>query len=399
MKEQQQHILIGCSDARDLSMNYMKALIHSIQYFNSRGIQIDFHKIRTPGAIITSHTIEDIRNLVESHQRNIWDKKCQTKYFIHIQSHGELAELPSTPRGRYFTHEVSIVPNSPLNCGMLSATSVALELEKEILISQPLIYLPNRETLVIDSEIALRRTLREVYAFDGYFAGDWVKNIDDLRTHPRKQKIVLENAIHKDPVLNSLGIVVTANIIDYHSHQLVHLKSPEENHVEFWAYFKEQLDKLLMDKPSSNDLEHQDAQQLPLAGLICVSPTLSSRMLAKNYYLKLKDLEEKSSIANTLFQLRAPSFDLPFVPFGPYHIVGYYYSIKHLNIKEYMVLGVDDSETKRVIKKIQNDPIMNFITEKYKIHLLPVNYKDLQQVSPVWDEKIPLEQELQYKIF
>ena len=73
------------------------------------------------------------------------------------------------------------------------------------------------------------------------------------------------------------------------------------------------------------------------------------------------------------------SFDIPFTPFGPYVIAGFFYAVKHLHLTDQMVMGYDAAQTKRIQLKIKNDPIMNMIVKKFGVNIIPVNQVDLEK--------------------
>ena len=75
------------------------------------------------------------------------------------------------------------------------------------------------------------------------------------------------------------------------------------------------------------------------------------------------------------------SFDIPHTPFGPYVIAGFYFSVKYLKLHDQIVMGYDEDQTGRILRKIKNDPIMNLVVEKYGVNLLPVNHVDLVSKS------------------
>jgi hypothetical protein len=85
-------------------------------------------------------------------------------------------------------------------------------------------------------------------------------------------------------------------------------------------------------------------------------------------------------LPNTVFNMTGSSFDIPHTPFGPYVIGGFFYSVKHLNLKDQMVMGFDAGQTSRIIQKIKNDPIMNMIVEKFDVNLIPINQTELKVV-------------------
>jgi hypothetical protein len=89
-----------------------------------------------------------------------------------------------------------IKDGSPLNCGMLGASSVGIEIEQLILKNSLSYKNAHPETSQSRMMKGLRQLLRDVYAYDGFLAGDWIKSID-LLTHAShdRRKAILEKMI------------------------------------------------------------------------------------------------------------------------------------------------------------------------------------------------------------
>jgi hypothetical protein len=296
---------------------------------------------------------------------------------VHIQTHGHLTADSSDGYVSH-VHELKIVDGSPLNCGMLHASTVGVEIEQMIVSERPTIPVGEQE-LVIDNDTRIKTLLSEYYAYDGYLAGDWIKSIDLLRTHPRHQRTVLEKAIATDPDLKMLNIKITCGIQDYAIHGLIRVDDGEPA-VEFWDTAQKRIrEKSKNDRGAKDILIQQSQKQKPLAGLICMSdPRQSSRLYAADYYLHLKNIETAGDyLPNTVFNITGSSFDIPQTPFGPYVIAGFFYSVKHLHLTDQMVMGYDKDQTGRIMQKIKNDPIMSMIVRKFNVNLIPVNHVDV----------------------
>lgn len=378
---EQIHILVGCADARDVGQAHIDAVRTVTQEYAERGIDVAFYSIRVPGTFVTDDVLEDICRIVREREDTAHGGP-PASYFVHLQTHGALENGESMVSGSCATrttHALRIVQGSPLNCGMLGATSVAVELEALILAACPRVTLRSGETLVVKDETALRRLLREVYNHDGFLAGDWVRSIDDLRTHVRSQKAVLERAIQANSDLRRLGIQVTANLHDYQSHLQVRLDCGEVA-APYWddalAFVQNRL--RADNDQGALDREAQSVKQAPDAGMFGTSdPLASPRDLAYLYYESLKRLPEVEYHSNSLFVLSGSSFDRSGRPFGPYALAGFYYAAEHLNVADWVVIGRDAEQTRRMCAKIENDPIASLIVRELKINLLPVSTDSL----------------------
>jgi len=374
-KELQLHVLVGCADARDLSQIQIDVIEAGRDDFRREGIEIDVHVIRAAGSFITPDVVMDIKRTFEEAQR-LNNDNLPMRFFVHIQTHGHLTE-DSQENYISHIHDLHIVPDSPLNCGMLSATHLAIEIEQMIVDEQPEIEI-NGKKVKITNDTQIKRMLREIYAYDGYLAGDWISSIDALRTHPRHQRTLLEKAISGDPELKVLNIQITCGIQDYAIHSLIRVDDGEPP-VPFWDTVQQEIRKQSHnDRTAKELLIDQSKKQKPFAGLLSMSdPEQSSRTHAAKYYMELRGIAYDDYLPNTIFNMTGTSFDIPSTPFGPYVIAGFYFSVKHLSLTDQIVMGYDRHQTARMIQKVENDPIMNMIVKKFKVNLIPLNLVDL----------------------
>ncbi len=380
MKEKQVHILIGCADARDLSQVQLDAVGQVTEDFKKkRDIDVEMHVIRAAGSFVTPDVVMDIKRTFEQAQRNVSDLKVPIYYYVHIQTHGHLTE-DSNDSYISHVHDLKIVDGSPLNCGMLGASGVGVEIERMIVDEKPEIEVRGKR-IRIYNDTKIKTLLREVYAYDGYLAGDWITSIDLLRTHPRHQRTILEKAISSDPELKMLNIHITCGIMDYAIHAMIRVDDGEPE-VEFWDSVQAYIRKHVANERDAKDiLISQSQQQKPLAGLLSMSdPRQASRLSAANYYMSLKGIKHSGQyLPNTLFNMTGTAFDIPHTPFGPYVIAGFFYAVKHLQLLDQMVMGYDTNQTGRMMQKIKNDPLMNMIVHKFNVNLIPINQVDFNK--------------------
>ncbi len=376
-KEHEVHILLGCADARDLSQIQIDAIRHISAEWRLKGIDVDYHTIRAAGSFVTPDVVMDIKRTIEQELRASHDVNRPVKFFVHVQSHGHLTEDSSKDYISH-VHNLHLVEGSPLNCGMLGAAALGIELEQLLLEAKPIVTFKG-EKHKIDSDIMIRRLLRNIYNHDGYLAGDWIKSIDLLRTHPRNQRTQLERAIKNDPELKTLDIKITAGIQDYSIHALIRVDGGDPV-APWWDEVQEYVrNHGSNERLKKETLLAQAEEQKPLAGLLCMSdPRMSSRTAAAQYYLAMKDIQTGAAyMPNTVFNISGSNFDIPLTPFGPYVIAGFYYSVHYLKLTDQMVMGYDPQQTDRILAKIENDPLMNLIVKKYNVNLIPVNQVDV----------------------
>ncbi|MBT1688607.1 hypothetical protein [Dawidia soli] len=372
MKEEQVHVLVGCADARDLSQLQLDVIERVTAEYAGQGINVELHTVRAAGSFVSPDIVMDIKRIFEEAQRRA-DLRVPIRYFVHIQTHGHLTE-DSNDHYISHVHELKIVDGSPLNCGMLGASSVGVEIEQMLVEERPTVEIRG-QALVIDSDTKIKRLLKEFYAYDGYLAGDWISSIDLLRTHPRHQRTILEKAISTDPELKMLNIEITCGILDYAIHSLIRVDGGEPA-VPFWDTVQTEIRKHAQnDRAAKESLINQNRKQKPLAGLLCMSdPRMASRSEAANYYMRLRNIEHTGEyIPNTVFNMTGTSFDIPHTPFGPYVIAGFFFAVKALGLKDQMVMGGTEAQTERIMQKIQNDPIMSLIVRKFEVNLIPIS--------------------------
>lgn len=378
MKEKQVHVLIGCADARDLNQIQLDAIDRITEEFRKqREIDVEMHVIRAAGSFVTPDVVMDIKRTFEQAQRNTTDLNIPIHYYVHIQTHGHLTE-DSNDSYVSHVHDLKIVDGSPLNCGMLGASAVGVEIERMIVDEKPEIEVRGKRVRIYN-DTKIKLLLSEVYAYDGYLAGDWITSIDLLRTHPRHQRTILEKAIEHDSELKMLDIQITCGIMDYAIHALIRVDDGEPE-VEFWDTVQAYIRKHVKSDRNAKDLLiAQSQKQKPLAGLLSMSdPRQASRIDAANYYMTLKGIAHNGDyLPNTLFNMTGTSFDIPHTPFGPYVIAGFFYAVKHLELTDQMVMGYDVHQTGRIMQKIKNDPLMNMIVQKCNVNLIPINQVDV----------------------
>lgn len=375
-KEKQIHILIGCADARDLSQVQLDAVDIVSKEFQAKGIEIEYHVVRAAGSFVTPDVVMDIKRTIEQAERNLVGD-TPVHYFVHIQTHAHLTE-DSNDDYISHVHDLHIVQGSPLNCGMLHASTVGVEIEQMIVEEKPVLDIGGK-MVKIDNDTRIKELLKDHYAYDGYLAGDWIFSIDLLRTHPRHQRTLLEKAIEGDSELKVLDVKITCGIMDYSIHSMIRVDDGDPA-VPFWdgvqKYVREHSEN---ERTKQELLIAQSQKQKPMAGLLCMSdPRQSSRLHASEYYMKLKGMQSTGQyMPNTVFNMTGSSFDIPNTPFGPYVIAGFFYAVKHLALTDQMVMGYDKAQTDRILQKIKNDPIMNMIVRKFKVNLIPVNHVDV----------------------
>ncbi len=362
------HFVLGCSDARDISSLQTEAISELAEEYRQKGIDILIKNIRTAGSFVTPDVVSDIRRMIEKNQRNHSLNYSSISYFVHIQTHGQLSH---DSRRDYISHlyDVRIDHGSPLNCGMLGATPLGLEIEQMLIEEKPIIYSPNG-TFVLRDEAGIERMLQDVYGHKGFLAGDWLKSISYLRTHPREQKARLVSAIAGDWLLSRCNIKITAGIVDYGLHSLIRLDEGDPP-VPFWDTMQQRVRERALSGQYESQTKRMSEKQKPLIGLISVAdPDFRARSSALRQYLSLKSINVDFE-PNMVFQISGGGFDLPTSSFSAYAVGGFYYAVKYLGLTDQIVMGTDNEQTQRMILKIKSDPIMSLTIHKFGVNLIP----------------------------
>lgn len=359
------HVLVGCADARDVGGIFADALDAVRARYAAGGIEIEFHALRTAGSFVTRDVIDDVRRIVEIEERRA---TAPVRYFVHIQTHGEVREevgSRSAPMERF-----AVVRGSPFNCGMLGAASVSVELERLVLLTKPAVVVRGQSREIRDED-DIRALLADVYAHRGALAGDWIRSIDDLRTHPRLQESVLREAIMADRTLRSVDLTITTGIQDYRQHTYFRLDAHPEK-TTFWDDVYAELRERASRLPSEHDENSQrTATQAPELGLFSTCDFPHARRVAVAHLAAALGHEATSFGPNQVFTFASESFDLPHSPFGPYTVAGFYYAVAHLGLKHFVVLGHDEAQTRRMLLRLEHDPFVHMIATSFDVTFHP----------------------------
>lgn len=372
IRERQEHILIGCSDARDVGQIHIDAVRNVREAYFAKGIDARFHALRVPGATVTDDIVTEIVQIVSDSVRDDLDPSVRRSFFVHIQAHGVISGESDveTPRA----YELDIEDDAAHNCGMMGATQVGRELEALLLTRRPFLRTQSGEGIRIETEADIRTLLRTVYGFDGYLAGDWIRSIDNLSTHARAQRSRLERRLRSRGELRRIDVQVTAGLQDYLRHR--HYRTDrDEVMAPFWDDLHREIHRLADELPE--DADRQTGKQRPIAGLFGMARIEDSpRGLAAPYYIEKRGLKDRSH-AGALFTLSGSSYDSPHMPFGPYALAGIYYALAHLKVAEFIVMGRNQAQTSRMVAKIQNDPIAAFLFRELGGSLLAVTTEEI----------------------
>lgn len=364
--ERQVHVVVGCADARDVGGIFADALAAVQERYRARGVSIGFHALRTAGSFVTRDVIDDVRRIVEVEERRT---SVPTRYFVHIQTHGDVVDEAPESDAKPI-ERLTIAQGSSFNCGMLGASGLSVELERLVLRAKPTMRVRGRER-AIRTEDDIRELLADVYAHRGAIAGDWIRSIDDLRTHPRLQEAVLREAVAEDRTLRNVDLAITTGIHDYRRHAYFRLDAHPER-ATFWddvhAEVRARGSRLT---PDDDEIMQRTARQAPELGLFSTCDFPHARRVAADHLASVLGQEPSRFGPNRVFTFASESFDLPHSPFGPYTVAGFFYAVAHLGLKHFVVLGHDEAQTRRMLARLGHDPFVHFIESEFNVTFHP----------------------------
>lgn len=368
VREIQIHIILGCSDARDISEAYFNAMDKATKDYRAKGIIVEVERLSVAGTFATRSTVAEIKSKIfqKLNQFYEYDKKgVKIEFFIHVNTHGDAHLKDEANRGRHSMHDIEVVPNSIINCGMMSAHIVAKEIEQELLERKPLLTLKNsvRESIRINSPEKIKQFLAIFYNFREGSIVDWIKPIYDLSIHAHNQKEKLRTAFDCDPVLRHLGIHITAGIQNYATNEYLRVDGNK------YRTLLDEVYETIRGNGKPRDDEHRIAKQSPLIGCFHMTDFPDARKSAAEYYIG------DQYAANQVFAVGSASLDQHRRPLGAYQVGAYYYGIKHLGLDFWPIMCNTARQADMAHTRIMSDPLGNRFTKWFDIKL-PLSYKD-----------------------
>ncbi|MFA6907382.1 MAG: hypothetical protein WC263_00985 [Candidatus Micrarchaeia archaeon] len=363
----QEHIIIGCSDARDISEAYFHAMDKAIGEYRANGIVVEVERLSVAGTFATRSTIAEIKSKIfqKLSQYYEYDKKgVKIEFFIHVNTHGDAHLKDETHRGRHSMHDIEVVPNSVINCGMMGADVVAKEIEQLLLEKKPVLKFRNsvRESIRIDSQEKIKQLLAIFYNFRDGSIVDWIKPIYDLSIHAHAQKEKLRVAFDCDPVLRHLGIHITAGIQNYATNEYLRV---DENK---YRTILDEVYETIRENGKPRDDEHRIAKQSPLIGCFHMTDFADARKSAAEYYIG------DQFAANQVFAVGSATLDQHRRPLGAYTIASLFYGRQHLGLDLWPILCNTERQADMGLMRIMSDPLGNRFVKWFDIKL-PKTYK------------------------
>lgn len=366
------HIIVGCSDSRDLSTAFNSARESLMLDDLQKGRLIEVHRESVAGTFITPDIVAGIHDtIIDRVQTHHLHRKAGVplEIFVHVMSHGNVRlkdeHLEKNDPLRGTIHSIVTETDCPTNCGMMHAEEVAEELELQLLKDQPRLPLltpdgKRQRTVQIKSQEDIKRFVESVYGYHALISAGFVKSISNLPRHACEQKLILRDAFNRDPSLRHMRINITAGVQNYEDHTYYRV----DTNFHLGETFIDRIYKRMQKGPIP-DAENRVARQAPVLGLFHPSGMINARATAMALYAG------SPYEAGQVFALGEKVIGDFTRPFEPYKLIGFYYAVKHLNLAKWMVLGGSEDETNRIMMRISEDPLMSYIVDYFNVELLP----------------------------
>ncbi|MFH1094835.1 MAG: hypothetical protein V1728_01315 [Candidatus Micrarchaeota archaeon] len=377
------HIVVGCSDARDIPPVFNAARELEIKTQRARGIYIDFQHDSVAGVFVTPDVEASLRKLIMARL----DYFCTyaklgipIEIFVHLVDHGDVRLKKGADGSQFSLHEIEVADeNSPTNCGMRHAEEVAQELEVELLEKQVDFLFTElsgrRRHWQIRDGNDIRAMMKYVYEHDGLIAAGWVHSITDFGRHAAEQKAILRHAIDTGPYLRLHGLMITAGVQNFKDN--TYYRVDENTHlITFLDRVYERMREMIKNGWGNGDTETRKEKQVPLIGTFHISEISNARQTAITLF------KGKEFRAAQVFAIGGRLLTEYYRPFGGYKIMSFYYGVRHLGLKDWVVVGRNQNEVDMIIARIRNDPLMDYISKAYAVNLVPIISEGIPAQEP-----------------
>ena len=367
IKKIELHIVVGCADARDVTATFYSALEQQKDEELQNGTLIDFQRMSVAGTFVTSGIIDEIKTDIQEKMREYfpyYKNGVPIDIFVHLTAHGNVVLRKGRLHSTRSYHDIEVL-DAPFNCGMIHAQEVAFEMESILLNKRAVLEYGlrgKRHQLRIEAEEDIETLMRRAYGHNGTIAGNWVKSIVNLCTHAYEQKKILRQSLDSDPTFENLKIVLTAGVKNYQTN--------EYYRVDGNTHLNTFLD-LVYDRVRKSghvqDGSHTQKQS-PELGMFYHSSIQQARALAMKYYLG----RDKYNVGQ-VFAIGSMNVPDYFKTFGPYKNAGFFYGVKHLGLKTWIVMGRDLKDAEKIRERILNDPLMGYFVKEFDVKLIAMD--------------------------
>ncbi|MCX6773101.1 MAG: hypothetical protein NTV88_05040 [Candidatus Micrarchaeota archaeon] len=368
IKKVELHIVVGCADARDVSAAFNSALQEQIAHEMKNGTLIDFERMSVAGTFVTPEITAEIKSHIQEKMRGyypLYKAGRPIDIFVHLTAHGNVMLRMGCLHSTRSYHDIE-VQEAVFNCGMMHAQDIALEMESMLLSRRAVLEYGmrgKRMQVRIETEEDIENLMKRAYGHNGTIAGNWVKSIVNLCTHPYEQKKVLRHALDSDPTFDNLRILMTAGVKNYLTNE--YFRVDGNTHLNTF------LD-MVYDRVRRNgqvqDPSTYSKKQSPTLGLFHHSSIQEARATAVKKFYGTEDYSLGQVFA--IGSMNLPDY---FKTFGPYKVAGFFYGVKHLDLKTWIVMGRTLEEAEKMQERILNDPLMGYILKEFEVELVTMD--------------------------
>ena len=368
IKKVELHIVVGCADARDVTAVFNAALQEQMAHEMKNGTLIDFERMSVAGTFVTPEIIAEIKSHIQEKMRgyySLYKAGRPIDIFVHLTAHGNVMLKKGCLHSTRSYHDIE-VQEAVFNCGMMHAQDIAIEMESMLLNKRAVLEYGlrgKRMQVRIETEEDIENLMKRAYGHNGTIAGNWVKSIVNLCTHPYEQKKVLRHALDSDPTFDNLRILMTAGVKNYLTN--------EYYRVDGNTHLNTFLDMVYDRVRRSNavqDTSSYSKKQAPTLGLFHHSSIQEARATAVKKFYGTEDYSLGQVFA--IGSMNLPDY---FKTFGPYKVAGFFYGVKHLGLKTWIIMGRTLEESDKMQERILNDPLMGYIVNEFEVDLVPMD--------------------------
>lgn len=376
------HVIIGCSDARDIPQTFFDTLkeLKLARWDNGRA-HIDVERLSVAGTFVTEGIIAEVKTLILNKvtQYFEYDKKgVPLDFYVHVNAHGDATLKEGAKRENHSIQDIQVSEGSKFNCGMMGAHVVAREIEALLLKEKPTLQVGSsvRGKIKIRSEDDIRDLLKMAYNFRDGSIIEWIQPIHDLPGHARDQKNKLRAAFDRDPEISHLGVHITAGVQNYRTNDYIRVDGNTEfrraDGTRVKSTFFDDVYAELRKRGNGTENEVRVGNHEPKLGLFHMSSIQDARKKAAEHVLGA------DYAAGQVFAIGSAYLDRHRRPMEQYQVGGAHYGITHLHLDRWPVLCENEKQTERALSRLDNDPLVGFFMKHYDVKKIPLDLKAME---------------------
>ena len=371
-------VLNLCSDSRNTTVAYYKAKEKIMKLLAEEGTLVVVYRMNDPGVYMTLKTMWDIKDHILATRRQYHEfieKGVEFAADVHVVAHANARHRQEFSRIETFEPDQIFLTACKTNCGMSHAASAVEGLLDFVLGKKPVFTVDGGKKMDIRNENDLKEFMKITYG--EYVAQDnWdgdlltvVKDIKDLRYHPREQMDLLDKSIENDQRFSGMelgkDIRTFAHVLSYAKNKVYRVDGKSGQKDVFLGPIFNEIRK---HGPPSDQEIRMDKQDSPFR--IISDPQISGSRLI---------FAKKMGAASPAGRVFSIARKLDLDPFDYTSMLGIFYALSpdFLNKKNNDKMGIvaiGDDGVEVAKNKIRKDNLANliintYINEKYTVAL------------------------------